>query len=286
MTTDFKPQVARYGLIITANDDFKLPVGTTAQRRGGNNAGYARLNTSLERLEYNSGSRWEYISIELQYQGTRTSAFTAVAGNAYPVNTASGVVEATFPSSPRTGQMVAFFDANGAWATNGCRLVSSDNIEGMSSSKTLDIAFDHSIWVWSGIAAVGWVRKSGGFPTADIQEKLDLKADITYVDKYHERATGTDVPGGANTTVVVAKLPTTIRAAKMLVAAVGASTTELLTFDVVKDGSNNVSIIIDNEVASATSLVTVTGAYNGGIELKLASSSSTTFKLHTIWQTA
>ena len=55
----------------------------------------------------------------LAWQSVQTGNFTAVAGNAYPVNTTSGAVTVTLPASPTAGQAVQIMDYAGTWATNG-----------------------------------------------------------------------------------------------------------------------------------------------------------------------
>ena len=53
----------------------------------------------------------------LAWQSVQTGNFTAVAGNAYPVNTTPGAVTVTLPASPTAGQVVQITDYAGTWDT-------------------------------------------------------------------------------------------------------------------------------------------------------------------------
>ena len=65
-----------------------------------------------------SGNVTPSINGTLALQAVQTGNFTAVAGNAYPVNTTSGAVTATLPASPSAGQIVQITDYAGTWQTN------------------------------------------------------------------------------------------------------------------------------------------------------------------------
>ena len=54
----------------------------------------------------------------LNWQAVKTADFNAVSGEAYPVNTTSGIVIATLPSSPAVGDLVGFVDYAGTFDTN------------------------------------------------------------------------------------------------------------------------------------------------------------------------
>jgi mucin-19 len=54
----------------------------------------------------------------ISWQSVKTSAFTAVVGEGYPVNTTSAAITATLPASPSAGNSVTFVDYAGTWATN------------------------------------------------------------------------------------------------------------------------------------------------------------------------
>jgi hypothetical protein len=54
----------------------------------------------------------------LAWQAVQTASFTAVSGNAYPVNTTAGTFTATLPASPTAGAFVCFVDYAGTFNPN------------------------------------------------------------------------------------------------------------------------------------------------------------------------
>ena len=71
----------------------------------------------------------------LAWQSVQTGNFTAVAGNAYPVNTTSGAVTVTLPASPTAGQAVQLTDYAGTWATNNVTVSPNGNKINSSTSS-------------------------------------------------------------------------------------------------------------------------------------------------------
>ena len=63
----------------------------------------------------------------LSWQSVQTGNFTAVAGNAYPVNTTSGAVTVTLPASPTAGNIVQLTDYAGTWGTNNVTVAPNGN---------------------------------------------------------------------------------------------------------------------------------------------------------------
>jgi len=69
----------------------------------------------------------------------KTGDFTAVSGEGYFVNTTSGEIDVTLPSSPSVGDIVAVSDYAKTFDTNNCIMLrNSSNIEGAASNLTLD----------------------------------------------------------------------------------------------------------------------------------------------------
>ena len=81
----------------------------------------------------------EGISGGIDYQTTaKTSAFTAVAGEGYFVDTTSAAITATLPASPSAGDQVAFKDYAGTFATNNLSIDrNGSNIQGNSKNGVL-----------------------------------------------------------------------------------------------------------------------------------------------------
>ena len=74
----------------------------------------------------------------ITWQSVQTASFTAVAGNAYPINTTSAAVTVTLPASPVVGQVVQIVDYAGTFATNNCTInPNGGKISGSASNVIL-----------------------------------------------------------------------------------------------------------------------------------------------------
>ena len=72
------------------------------------------------------------------WQAVKTSSFTAVAGEGYFVNTTSGVITATLPSSATIGNEVSIIDYAGTADTNNITIGrNGHNIQGAASDMTV-----------------------------------------------------------------------------------------------------------------------------------------------------
>ena len=72
------------------------------------------------------------------WQAVKTSDFTAVAGEGYFIDTSSGVVTATLPSSPTIGNEVSIIDYAGTADTNNITIGrNSHKIQGAASDLTV-----------------------------------------------------------------------------------------------------------------------------------------------------
>ena len=70
----------------------------------------------------------------------RSASFTAVAGNAYAVNTTSAAVTVTLPANPNIGQVVQIIDYAGTFGTNNCTInPNGSKISGSTSNVVLNI---------------------------------------------------------------------------------------------------------------------------------------------------
>ena len=96
----------------------------------------------------------------LAWQSVQSGNFTAVAGNAYPVNTTSGAVTATLPASPSAGSIVQLTDYAGTWATSSVTVaLNGANVNGSSGSLTLNVARSSIAFVYVD-ATQGWIAYS------------------------------------------------------------------------------------------------------------------------------
>ena len=69
----------------------------------------------------------------------KTANFTAVAGNAYFVNTSSNAVTATLPLNPTKGDQVRFLDVKGTFSTNNLTVArNGDPIQGSATDLVVN----------------------------------------------------------------------------------------------------------------------------------------------------
>tara|TARA_R110000868_G_scaffold161267_1_gene391314 strand:+ start:1656 stop:3275 length:1620 start_codon:yes stop_codon:yes gene_type:complete len=96
----------------------------------------------------------------LTWQSVQTSSFTAVAGNAYPVNTTSAAITVTLPASPTAGQAVQVTDYAGTFGTNNCTIAcNGSNIAGRAINSILSVNRTSLSFVYID-ATQGWIAYS------------------------------------------------------------------------------------------------------------------------------
>ena len=115
------------------------------------NQGVTSLNGQTGAVTLSTGTDWQ--------STIQTSSFTAVAEKGYFVNTASGAVTITLPSSPALGDTVAISDYGGSSATNNIIVASSNNIQGSSDNKILN-KNNNSVELVYSDSTKGWVTAS------------------------------------------------------------------------------------------------------------------------------
>ena len=72
------------------------------------------------------------------WQAVKTTAFTAVAGEGYFVNTTSGAITMTLPATPTLGDEVSVIDYAGTFDTNNLTVGrNSENIQGSAADLTV-----------------------------------------------------------------------------------------------------------------------------------------------------
>ena len=97
----------------------------------------------------------------LAWQAVQTANFTAVSGNAYPVNTTSGVITVTLPASPSAGNFVCLTDYAGTFATNNLSIDPNGlKLDGSTGIAYIQLARSsiHLVYI---DATQGWIPYSG-----------------------------------------------------------------------------------------------------------------------------
>jgi len=87
----------------------------------------------------------------------KTTSFTAVSGEGYFVDTSSGAVTATLPSSPSAGDIVGFNDYARTFATNNLTVGrNGSNIQGVATNGTISSNGQSTMFVYVD-ATKGWI---------------------------------------------------------------------------------------------------------------------------------
>ena len=94
------------------------------------------------------------------WQAVKTSGFTAVAGEGYFINTTSGAITMTLPSSPTIGDEVSFVDYAGTFDTNNLTVGrNSEKINGSTADLTVGTERAANTLVYTD-ATQGWLLKN------------------------------------------------------------------------------------------------------------------------------
>ena len=90
----------------------------------------------------------------------RTSAFTAVAGNTYMINTSSASFNITLPSSPAVGDQIGFMDVNSTFDVNSATLLRNGvKLFNATADGAIDIKGYAGTLVYTG-TTYGWMPMS------------------------------------------------------------------------------------------------------------------------------
>jgi len=170
----------------------------TIQDQDGNNIINENANTitigkSGDTVQVAAGA--EFVGGGIQWQSDiKTSAFTAVAGEGYWINTTSAAVTVTLPASASVGDTIEFTDYARTWNTNNLTLnTNSLNYQGNTSPNPVyNVDGQHVRIVYSG-ATQGWI------PTVDDDVTLGTPQaySIDFLVVAGGGGGGTDNSGGA-----------------------------------------------------------------------------------------
>ncbi len=135
-------------------------------------------------------------TVDFKWQSVQTSAFSAVTGKGYFVNTTSGAITVTLPSSANVGDAIAIVDYAGTSATNYITLTSSLKIEGETLDKGLTTNREGVIITYAD-ATQGWVATSGVNSGSQALELIPYSVDFLVIaGGGGSGASATGDPGG------------------------------------------------------------------------------------------
>jgi hypothetical protein len=122
------------------------------------NASLTNSSFTLNGVSINLGDTTT-ISAGTDWQTEKTASFNAVAGEGYFVNTTSGAITATLPSSPSLGDEITFVDAAATFDTNNLTVGrNGENIQGSASDLTVSVERAGFTLVYFN-ATQGWLLK-------------------------------------------------------------------------------------------------------------------------------
>jgi len=140
--------------------------GTTAQNDAfTGSAGEISIDTTLNQLRVHDGSTAGGTVAGgggggTSWQAVKTSAFTAVAGEGYFVDTTSAAITVTLPASPSIGDEVSIIDYAGTSDTNTITVGrNSSNISGAAADLTVSVERAAFTLVFTD-ATQGWLLKN------------------------------------------------------------------------------------------------------------------------------
>ena len=133
----------------------------------------------------------------ISWQSTKTANFTAVAGEGYSVDTSSGAITMTLPSSPSVGDTVEVIDVGGSLSTNNITVArNSSNINGNAVDSVFNENNSHYICIYLSTSE-GWsISKavdSNPIPTSYL---VIAGGGGTYSDGANDVASGGGGAGG------------------------------------------------------------------------------------------
>ena len=96
----------------------------------------------------------------------KTGDFTAVAGEGYFVNTTSGAITVTLPSSPSAGAVVAVKDYANTWDTNACTLNRNGSNIGGAAENSIIAVEGRAITLVYVDATKGWLVTDDGLQSS------------------------------------------------------------------------------------------------------------------------
>jgi hypothetical protein len=101
------------------------------------------------------------ISGGISWQSVQTANFTAVSGNAYPVDTTSAAITVTLPASPSAGNIVQITDYAGTFNSKNCTINPNGNKINSATSNVILSTNRESVAIIYVDSTQGWIAYSG-----------------------------------------------------------------------------------------------------------------------------
>jgi hypothetical protein len=132
-------------------------------------------------LVTNGSGTLSFASAGLAWQSVKTSNFTAVKGEAYPINTTSSAITVTLPATPTAGDQVQVVDYAGTFDTNILIIAGNgEDIEGVAINFQLTGEREGVILTYID-STQGWIATSGINEGTDALQPAPYSADFLVI---------------------------------------------------------------------------------------------------------
>ena len=186
----------------------------------------------------------------------KTSAFTAVAGEGYWINTTSAAVTMTLPASASVGDTIEFSDYARTWNTNNVTVNPNNlNYQGNSSPNPVYDVNGQSVRIVYSGATQGWI------PTSDDDVSLETPqlANIDYLVIAGGGGGGNTIGGGGGAGGMISATNITITKNNIFTATIGAGHPGNET-----GGSGTNTTLASNGLPNGTTITAIGGGNGGG----------------------
>ena len=118
---------------------------------------------------------WAAIETGTSWQAVKTAAFTAVAGEGYPINTTAAAITVTLPASASVGDTIEFIDYARKWGTNAVTInPNSLNYQGNTTPQPVYNTSGESFRIVYVDATQGWVPVFDGAVALETPQNYDI----------------------------------------------------------------------------------------------------------------
>ena len=118
---------------------------------------------------------WAAIETGTSWQAVKTAAFTAVAGEGYPINTTAAAITVTLPATASVGDTIEFIDYARKWGTNAVTInPNSLNYQGNTTPQPVYNTSGESFRIVYVDATQGWVPVFDGAVALETPQNYDI----------------------------------------------------------------------------------------------------------------